>query len=99
MYKQDPPRLYSEDMDVTVTALRANLSEWLDRARAGDDVVVTDRGTPVARLVGVEHATPLDRLTEQGVISRPRGSRPTAAGRSRPTATRPMADHVSDGRR
>jgi prevent-host-death family protein len=40
-------------MDVPVTELRAHLSEWLDRVRSGDEVVVTDRGIPVARLLGM----------------------------------------------
>ena len=40
-------------MDVAVTDLRAHLSEWLDRVREGDEVVITDRGVPVARLVGL----------------------------------------------
>ena len=37
-------------MDVAITELRANLSLWLDEARSGHEVVITDRGVPVARL-------------------------------------------------
>lgn len=36
---------------VSVARLKARLSEYLRRASAGEVVVVTDRGTPVARLV------------------------------------------------
>ncbi|MHB8294827.1 MAG: type II toxin-antitoxin system Phd/YefM family antitoxin [Acidimicrobiales bacterium] len=33
--------------------MRAELSSWVDRARAGEEVVITERGTPVARLLPV----------------------------------------------
>ena len=87
-------------MDVAVSDLRAHLSEWLDRARSGEDVVVTDRGTPVARLVGVSSATTLDRLTSEGVISRPSvPARPKATGRPRVTAEGSVSDLVAEQRR
>jgi hypothetical protein len=31
----------------------AHLSEWVKRARGGDEDVITDRGVPVARLLGL----------------------------------------------
>ena len=87
-------------MDVAVTDLRAHLSEWLERAREGDDVVITDRGIPVARLVGLTTTATLERLTAEGVIGRPATARrPRASGRPRPQARRPVADYVSDQRR
>ena len=87
-------------MDVAVTELRAHLSEWLERARQGDEVVITDRGIPVARMVGVTSVTTLEALTEQGVISKPRSQdRPRATGRRRPRPLRPVADRVSEQRR
>ena len=57
-------------MDVPVTELRAHLSEWLDRVRSGDEVVVTDRGIPVARLLGMSATGTLQRLAADGVIGR-----------------------------
>ena len=36
-----------------VSELKAGLSAYLARVKAGEEVVVTDRGTPVARLVPV----------------------------------------------
>jgi prevent-host-death family protein len=87
-------------MDVPVTDLRAHLSEWLERVRDGDEVVITDRGVPVARLVGLTTTATLERLTAEGVIGRPvTARRPLASGRSRPRVRRPVADHVSDQRR
>src|ERR1700691_6490367 len=71
-------------MDVAVTDLRAHLSEWLDRVRDGDEVVITDRGVPVARLVGLTTTATLERLTAEGVIGRPATARrPRASGRPR----------------
>jgi prevent-host-death family protein len=92
--------MYAQRMDVTVTDLRAHLSSWLERARSGHDVVITDRGVPVARLVGLSSTTTLERLTADGVIGRPAtAQRPRASGRPRPPARRPLADVVSDQRR
>jgi prevent-host-death family protein len=48
--------MYNDRMDVTVSALRAELAAWIDRARAGEEVVVTERGTPVVRLLAVDAA-------------------------------------------
>src|SRR5664279_610532 len=36
-------------------------------ARAGEEIVVTDRGSPVARLVAVDSAPLFDQLTQRGV--------------------------------
>jgi len=85
-------------MDVAVTELRAHLSGWLDRARGGSEIVITDRGVPVARLVGLESSSTLDRLTAEGVIGRAVAPRPIASGRSRPRPQRPISDLVSDQR-
>lgn len=87
-------------MDVAVSELRAHLGRWIDAARRGDEVVITDRGTPVARIVAVDAAPVLDRLAARGVIGRPtRMSRPVAGDRERPTPKRPVADRLSDERR
>jgi prevent-host-death family protein len=87
-------------MDVPVTELRAHLSEWVERARGGDEIVITDRGVPVARLLGLAAASTLQRLTAEGVIGRPAATqRPAASGRPRPRPRRPVADIVSDQRR
>lgn len=37
-------------VEVGVKEFRANLSAYLDRVTAGEDVVVTERGTPVAHV-------------------------------------------------
>lgn len=86
-------------VDVSVTELRAHLSDWLDRARAGGEVVITDRGIPVARLTAVDNAGALERLTAEGVIGKATAPRPVASGRPRPRPRRPVSDRVSDQRR
>ncbi len=91
--------LYAPVVDVPISTLRAELSRWIERVRAGEEVVVTDRGTPVARLVPVDSAPLLDDLIAQGVLSRPRRSdRPAARGAARVQARGPVADIVSEQR-
>jgi prevent-host-death family protein len=92
--------LYTSVMDVAVSTLRAELADWIERVRAGEEVVVTDRGTPVVRLVSVETAPLLEQLTRQGVVSRPHlASRPNASGASRVRARGSVSDLVSEQRR
>ena len=87
-------------MDVAITELRANLSVWLDQARSGHEIVITDRGVPVARLLGLATAATLERLTAEGVISRPKSAqRPAATGSPRPRPRRALSDIVSEDRR
>ncbi len=52
---------------VSVARLKARLSEYLARAKAGEPVIITDRGTPVARLVPLSGpAEEAGRRTELG---------------------------------
>ncbi|MGL4174888.1 MAG: type II toxin-antitoxin system Phd/YefM family antitoxin [Dermatophilaceae bacterium] len=87
-------------MDVGVSVLRAEMSQWIQRARAGEEVVVTDRGTPVARLVAVDSAPLLEQLTRDGVIAAPRRIvRPKARSERRVKARRPVSELVGEQRR
>lgn len=63
-------------MMVSVAELKAKLSSFLARVRMGEDVVVTDRGKPVARLIPFEaqpheQAELLQRLAREGVVRLP----------------------------
>jgi prevent-host-death family protein len=40
-------------MKASVRDLKARLSQYLERASAGEDIVVTSRGRPVARLLAI----------------------------------------------
>ncbi len=36
-----------------ISRLKASLSEYLDRVKAGEDVIVTERGKPIARITSM----------------------------------------------
>lgn len=71
-------------MDVAVSELRANLKTYVDRARAGERIVVTERGVPVARLVPADHEELLARLEREGVVTRPKRAKRPASTYGRP---------------
>ncbi len=99
-YVQAPACCTIQVMEVAVSELRANLSAWLDRARQGEEVVVTERGFPVVRLLGISTTAHLERLTGEGVVGRPvQGNRPSAVAGGRPRARHSVADLVSEQRR
>jgi prevent-host-death family protein len=83
-------------VEVGIRELRADLSKWVQRVRSGDEVVVTDRGTPVARLVPAQGERTLDRLIREGVVE-------PAPSRKRPVpkpveGAGPLSDLVIEGR-
>lgn len=69
MWTLDQYDAYTSDVrvEVGVRELRENLSLWLDRAAAGDEVVVTERGRPKARLTTAE--TGFERLVREGAVT------------------------------
>jgi len=91
--------MYASGVDVAISMLRAELSSWIERARAGEEIVVTERGIPVARLLAIDSAPLLDQLTQQGVLSRPSRPRPSARNAVRARATGSVSDLVGDQRR
>ncbi len=72
--------------------LKNNLSRYLDRVREGEDVIVTDRGKPVARLSAIDHST--DRLTDLIAAGIVRPAKQT--NRSRPVRRVTPKGSVSD---
>lgn len=85
-------------VDVAITELRANLKDFIDRARQGEPIVVTDRGVPIARLVAPGHEELLDRLEREGVVTRATRPKSRASKDRRVTATGPVADLVGEMR-
>ena len=86
-------------MDVAISELRANLKSYIERASAGERVVVTDRGVPVARLGPAEEESLLDRLEREGVLTRAKTKkRPSARHGTRIKADGPVADLVGEMR-
>ena len=73
--------IYDDYMEVGVRELKAKLSQYVSRAAAGESVVVTDRGTPVARLVAFGEDASLERGIEEGWIEAPRRNSLGAATR------------------
>ena len=55
-----------------VSDLKARLSEYLNQVKAGMEVLITDRGKPVARLVPISRSKDLKeslvRMEKQGLI-------------------------------
>jgi prevent-host-death family protein len=55
-----------------VSELKAHLSEYLNGVKAGGEVLITDRGKPVARLVPIAHSKAtretLIRMEKAGLI-------------------------------
>ena len=52
-----------------MSEIKARLSEYLARVRGGEEVVVTDRGRPVARIVPVSDRDPhLAELERRGLL-------------------------------
>jgi prevent-host-death family protein len=64
---------------VPVGELKARLSEYLRLVKAGQDIVVTQRGRPVARIVPVTDTARapgrLQRLVAEGLVREPRRNR------------------------
>jgi prevent-host-death family protein len=60
-------------MEVGIRELRLNLSRYVARVREGAEVVVTDHGTPVARLGPIdEEEAHYQRLVREGVVTPPK---------------------------
>lgn len=55
-------------MEVGIRALRADLSRWLKRVETGEEIVVTDRGKPVAKITPANGRSKLDELIARGLV-------------------------------
>lgn len=87
-------------MDVPVSELRANLRSYVERARSGERVVVTERGVPVARLVPVDAEGLIERLEREGTLTRAAPARRPLADRgSRVQAAGSVSELVAEQRR
>ena len=63
-------------MEVAVSALRAELKSWIEKARSGEEVIITDRGLPVARLSGIDAADLVQGLVRDGLLTPAQVERP-----------------------
>lgn len=55
-------------VEVGVRELRDHLSKWLERVKKGEEVIVTERGKPVARLMSAAIPAAYQRLIDEGII-------------------------------
>lgn len=84
--------------EVGVSQLRQDLKDWIARAQSGDEVIVTDRGRPVARLTGITTPAALDRLIAEGLVSQPQVPRPRAATQRRVKSAGAVSAYVTAAR-
>lgn len=84
-------------MEVGVRELRNNLSRYLDRVRDGEEVVVTERGRAIARVLPVAAERVLDRLIAEGIVTQAQQPKRRAG---KPIKSKgPVSDLVVDQRR
>jgi prevent-host-death family protein len=84
-------------VEVGIRELRADLSRLVKRVSAGEELVVTDHGKPVARLVPMDGERKLDRLIREGLVI----PAPNRGRRARPKPIEgagPLSDLVLEDR-
>jgi prevent-host-death family protein len=84
-------------MEVGVRELRDNLSRYLDRVRGGEEVVVTERGHAIARVLPIGSERALDRLIAEGLVTPARRPKQPAGKPLKTKGT--VSDLVAEQRR
>lgn len=84
-------------MNVGVRELRNNLSRYLDKVREGEQLVVTDRGRPIARIVPAEEDRTFDSLVAEGLVTP--AARPKRPSETPVKTAGTVSDLVPDQRR
>lgn len=84
--------------EVGISVLRDNLSRYISRVREGEEVVVTDHGKAVARIVPIDRSGLLERLVGERVVTPP-VDRKRAVPRRRITPTAPVSPLIIEDRR
>jgi len=92
-------KVYTSPRRVGLRAFRAQLRRWLDEVRAGNEIVLTDRGSPVARIVPPDQTTArLEELTRAGVVARARKPKRSSSKHSRVRLPGDLTAYVLDDR-
>ena len=64
----------------TVSGLKASLSAYLRQVKAGEEVLITERGRPIARLLPIAGASSLaehlNEMERKGLLRRPKAPLP-----------------------
>jgi prevent-host-death family protein len=61
--------VYALPMEVGIKELRSQLSDYLARVREGNEVVITDRGAAVARIIPITGGRAFDRAVAEGLVT------------------------------
>ena len=90
--------VYTFAMEVGIRELRGRLSDYLDRVREGDELVVTDRGRAFARVAPLARGRALGRAIGEGLVT---SASPSARSRpsQRTTSRGTVSDLVAEQRR
>lgn len=60
---------------IGIRELRDGLSRHLADVRDGDEIIVTDHGRPIARIVPFGKESGLEKLIREGLVTLPKGPR------------------------
>lgn len=91
---QEQPRL-----EIGVRELRDHLSRWLDEVKDGREIIITERGRPIARLVPSSGPSRLEFLVAQGIVTPPSTPRQPAGSLRRVEARGSVSELVAEQRR
>jgi prevent-host-death family protein len=91
---QGSPRL-----EIGVRELRDHLSRWLDEVKDGREILITERGRPVARLVSSSAPSHLESLIAEGLVTPPSVPRRPAGSFQRVKARGSVSQLVAEQRR
>ena len=84
--------------------MKARLSEYLSRVRAGDEVLITEHGRPVARVVPVSSASAelaeleRDGLVRAGTMELPKGFLDSPRPKAAASVTDALIEERREGR-
>lgn len=79
-------------MNAIISKVKNQLSQYIETAKSGEDIIIYDRNTPVAlltRYVHTETDSLLERLSREGILSRGLGKIP-------PDLLKPPSPDASD---
>lgn len=84
--------------EVGVRELHNQLSRYVNHVATGQEVVITMRGKPVARLAPIDVPDPLADLRRRGLVQEPTADWRPRPLKDRPRPTEPVAPLVSEQR-
>ncbi len=81
---------YHPSMHISLTELRRSPGPALNHVRAGEEVIVTEDGIPMCRMVPVDRPTLYERLIADGTLRLPKEPRDPVEMRAAILAQRPV---------